>query len=100
VTHDGGSFRVGAGSFFLTGPDVHHSQRPSGAGGLVEYSLNCEIESVPQGSPESVGTEMAWLLSVLRSAPCIPLDDEHGASRSSRRPSAKRTGVCPASPSR
>jgi AraC-like DNA-binding protein len=79
VTHDGGSFRVGAGSFFLTGPDVHHSQRPSGAGGLVEYSLNCEIESAPQGSPESVGTEMAWLLSVLRSAPCIPLADEHGA---------------------
>jgi AraC-like DNA-binding protein len=92
VIHDGGSFRVGAGSFFLSGPDVHHSQRPAGAldrnlvgppgtgtGELVEYSLNCEIEAAPQGTPESGNAEMAWLLSVLHHAPCAPHADEHGA---------------------
>jgi AraC-like DNA-binding protein len=79
VIHDGGSFRIGAGSFFLTGPEVHHSQRPSGAGELVEYSLNCEIDPAPQGSPGSGSTEMAWLLAVLCHAPCVPLADGHGA---------------------
>ncbi len=72
VGHDGGSFSVGAGSFFLTGPDVHHSQRPAGTGELVEYSLNCEIESAPQAGTTTGSAEMTWLLSVLRHAPCAP----------------------------
>ncbi|MCX7030917.1 MAG: AraC family transcriptional regulator [Spirochaetes bacterium] len=79
VIHDEGSFRVGAGSFFLTGPEVHHSQRPSGTGELVEYSLNCEIEAAPQGTPESGNAEMAWLFSILRRAPCAAVPDGHGA---------------------
>jgi len=90
VIHDGGTFRVGAGSFFLTGPDVHHSQRPLAPGRpdrngdglpgeLIEYSLNCEITAAPQGTPELASAEMTWLLSVLRHAPCAPLRDEHGA---------------------
>jgi AraC-like DNA-binding protein len=79
VIHDQGSFRVGAGSFFLTGPEVHHSQRPAGPGELVEYSLNCEIEPAPQVAEASGSAEMSWLLSVLRHAPCVPLADEHGA---------------------
>jgi AraC-like DNA-binding protein len=79
VIHDGGSFPIGAGSFFLTSPEVHHSQRPSGSGELVEYSLNCEITAAPQGSPSSGSEEMAWLLAVLRHAPCAPRVDEHGA---------------------
>lgn len=90
VIHDGGSFRIGAGSFFLTGPEVHHTQQPAGrphrdgdgspaSGELVEYSLNCEIEADPHGAPESADAEMAWLLAVLRRAPCVPVSDEHGA---------------------
>lgn len=79
VIHDGGAFRIGAGSFFLTGPEVHHSQRPSGTGELVEYSLNCEITASPQGAPGSGNADIAWLLSVLRHAPCAALVDGHGA---------------------
>lgn len=79
VIHDGGSFRIGAGSFFLTGPDVRHTQQPSATGELVEYSLNCEIGPDPQVSSDSANAEMTWLLSVLRCAPCAPVIDGHGA---------------------
>lgn len=77
VIHDGGEFRIGAGSFFLTAPDVYHTQRAVGTGELVEFSLNCEI-SPAGGQPEADG-EMSWLLTVLRNAPCAATVDQHGA---------------------
>ncbi len=77
VIHDSGAFRVGAGSFFLTGPDVYHTQRPAGPGELVEYSLNCDI--TPGGAQAEPDGEIPWLVSVLRNAPCEATADRHGA---------------------
>jgi AraC-like DNA-binding protein len=78
VLHDGGAFVLGAGGFFLTGPRVPHTQRSTGTGELVEYSLNCEIRPPETPDPPAAG-EMAWLLRALSGASCAPTADRYGA---------------------
>jgi AraC-like DNA-binding protein/mannose-6-phosphate isomerase-like protein (cupin superfamily) len=77
VETDEGSFRIGAGSFFLTAPGVYHTQRPTESPALVEYSLNCDLRrlSAPR---TSVGAELARLRNVFLHAPCMPISDTTG----------------------
>lgn len=78
VILDDRSFIAPAGTFFLSAPDVYHTQRPGTLPELVEYSLNCDIRktaAAPDGPSDMIG----WLRKVFLSTPPGLVPDSHGA---------------------
>lgn len=78
VETDGGNFRIGAGSFFLSAPGVYHCQRQTETSELVEYSLNCDLRRY-DAPATCVGAEIARLRAIFVGAPCAPVPDAFGA---------------------
>jgi hypothetical protein len=75
---DGGAFPVPEGSFYITAPDVYHSQLRGASEGFVEYSLNCDLKPlVPEAAGRLDG--IARLRSAFLRAPCEPRPDASGA---------------------
>lgn len=73
VTTDTGTFHIGEGSFYLTGPGIHHEQSSAGEGELVEYSLDCKFRNRKESS-----AECSALLQFLLETPCTPFADANG----------------------
>lgn len=71
VITDNGSFVAGKGDFYLTTPGVFHEQRAVSGKKLIEYSLNCDLISMPDCSAEMVN-----MLTILKSSSCKVYEDK------------------------
>ncbi|WBW97284.1 AraC family transcriptional regulator [Oceanirhabdus sp. W0125-5] len=67
VLHDGGEFHVNSGEFYLTAPEIYHTQVSDGNEEYIEYSLNCDISI----NEESI-CEDKHIFDILNMAPCTP----------------------------
>jgi AraC-like DNA-binding protein len=75
---DAGTYPVPEGCFYVTAPEVYHTQRRGASGEFVEYSLNCDLKPlVPEAA--SLVDGISRLRSTFLLAPCVPRPDENGA---------------------
>jgi AraC-like DNA-binding protein len=76
VRLDDDEFIAHAGEFYLTAPYVYHEQSGVDGEAYTEYSINCEIASLPCTS-----TEGDSLLSILNESGCRAVSDIYGGIR-------------------
>jgi AraC-like DNA-binding protein len=76
VNIDNGSFEVGPGDFYLTGPGVYHEQIGLSSGGYIEYSLNCEL--IPFDSCDS---EISQIVKILTETECKAFKDTQNITK-------------------
>ena len=75
VRLDDGEFVARAGEIYLTAPYVYHEQSSFGDGDYTEFSIDYDVEGMPDGN-----TEEGVLLETLRNAGCRPVPDSCGCS--------------------
>ena len=75
---DSGTFPVREGCFYVTAPEVYHTQRRGESEEFVEYSLNCDLRPlVPEAASRVDG--ISRLRAAFLRESCEPRSDTNGA---------------------